>query len=233
MSEPIGSMGGFTVGQRVEAFTVGNVSYKTPDGRVRHFDSINATGVIVAFNPRPHQDEYWREVVILTDPDPFNENGRGASFRLDQIRPEKTLRDRLDFWEAQVELSSQIIERRIRRRASRRGLAKLINLFDRESDLELVVRTTLALGMRQNRASVQFAPPEFDIFTKIRGLKFGDRVKARDPNTSSGWAKDCIFLCQARGWRFFKYSHGGSNALPIADVLPDPLVPRPKRVKVI
>lgn len=226
-------MNGYAVGDRVEAFTVGNVTYTTPEGRKRVFDSVNATGIIVAFNPPPYTREDWMEVVILTDPDPYYENGRPTSFRFDQIRLEKMLRQRLDFWESQVELSAQIIERRIRRRAARTGLAKLINLFDRESDLELVVRTTLAMGMRQDRSTERFEPLDCDVITKLKGLEYGDRVKVRDTNDTTGWVKDCIFLCQVRGWRFYKYAHGGSHAQRIEDVVPDPLVPRPKRVRVV
>ena len=194
---------------------------------------MNATGIIVAFNPPlyPHND--WPEVVMLTDPDPYYENGRPTSYRFDQIRPEKTLRDRFDFWESQVELASQIIERRVHRRASRRGAAKLLNLFDQETDLELVVRTTLAMAVRQDRASERFEPLDSNVFTKVRGLAFGDRVKTRDTNDPTRWVKDCTFLCDVRGWRFFKYAHGGSHALPPDDVLPDPLLPKPKRVNVI
>ena len=226
-------MNGYAVGDRVEAYTVGNVTYTTPEGRERVFDSINATGIIVAFNPPPFPHDHWREVVMLTDPDPYYGNGRPTSYRFDQIRPEKTLRDRLDFWESQVELSSQIIERRIQRRARRTGLAKLINLFDRESDLELVTRTTLALAMRQDRASERFEPMDCDVFTKVRGLSFGDRVKARDTNNHDNWIKDCVFLCQVRGWRFYKFPHGGAHAQRVDDVLPDPLVPKPRRVQVV
>lgn len=228
MTHPIGTMNGYSVGDRVEAYTVGNVTYTTPEGRKRVFDSVNATGIIVAFNPPPYAHDHWMEVVILTDPDPYYENGRPTSFRFDQIRPEKTLRDRLDFWESQVELSSQIIERRIQRRARRTGLAKLINLIDRESDLELVVRTSLALGMRLDRATERFEPLDNNVFTQVVGLKFGDRVKVREENPS-GWSKDCVFLCDCRGWRFYKYPHGGSHAKPLADVLPDPLVPKASR----
>lgn len=226
-------MNGYCVGDRVEAYTVGNVTYSTPDGRKRVFDSVNTTGIIVAFNPPPYARDDWMEVVILTDPDPYYERGRPVSFRFDQIRLEKTLRDRLDFWESQVELSSQIIERRVQRRANRTGLAKLINLFDRESDLELVVRTTLAMGMRLDRATERFEPLNCDVFTQVQGLSFGDRVKTRDTNDPNQWVKDCIFLCQARGWRFYKFAHGGSHAQPIANVLPDPLIPRPKKVRVV
>lgn len=226
MIQPIGMMNGYSVGDRVEAYTVGNVTYTTPEGRKRVFDSVNATGIIVAFNPPPIVHDHWMEVVMLTDPDPYYENGRPTSYRFDQIRPEKTLRDRLDFWKSQVELSSQIIERRIHRRASRKGLAKLINLIDRESDLELVVRTTLALGMRLDRATERFEPLDSNVFTRVRGLDFGDRVKVRDTNNADNWIKDCVFLCQVRGWRFYKYPHGGSHAQPCDDVLPDPLVPK-------
>ena len=226
-------MNGYAVGDRVEAYTVGNVTYTTPEGHKRVFDSVNATGIIVAFNPPPIAHDHWMEVVILTDPDPYYENGRPTSYRFDQIRPEKTLRDRLDFWESHVELAAQIIERRVQRRARRQGIAKLINLFDRESDLELVTRTTLSLAMRQDRATERFEPLDCDVFTKVRGLSFGDRVKARDTNNPDNWIKDCVFLCQVRGWRFYKFPHGGSHAQLVADVLPDPLVPKPKRVRVV
>lgn len=225
-------MNGFSVGDRVETFTVGNVTYTTPEGYERVFDSVNATGIIVAFNPPPYPSEHWREVVILTDPDAYNENGRPTTARFDQIRPEKTLRDSLDFWESHVDLAAQIIERRVRRRASRKGIAKLINLIDRESDLELVTRTTLALAMRQNRAAVRYEPESVDVFTKVRGLSFGDRVKVRDDKKTEYWIENCEFLCQARGWRFFKYAHGGSHAKPIDDVVADPLVPKARRAPV-
>lgn len=233
MTKPIGMMNGYAVGDRVEAYTVGNVTYTTMDGHKRTFDSVNATGIIVAFNPPPYPRDQWMEVVILTDPDPFYENGRPTSYRFDQIRLEKTLKERLAFWESQVELSAQIIERRVLRRARRTGLAKLINIFDRESDLELVTRTTLALAMRQDRAAERFEPLDCDVFTKVKGLSFGDRVKARDTNDPNLWVKDCVFLCQVRGWRFYKFPHGGSHAQRVADVLPDPLVPKPKRVRVV
>lgn len=233
MDGPIGTLNGYSVGDRIEAYTVCNVTYITPEGRKRMFDSVNATGIIVAFNPPPYPHDGWPGVVMLTDPDPYCWNGRPTSYRFDQIRPEKTLRDRFDFCESQVELASQIIERRIHRRSSRRGAAKLLNLFDRETDLELVVRTTLALAVRQDRASERFEPLDSNVFTKVQGLEFGDRVKTRDTNDSNRWVKDCTFLCDARDWRFFKYAHGGSHALPLEDVISDPLLPKPKQVKVI
>lgn len=222
---PIATMNGFSVGDRVEAFSVGNSTVRSADGRERVFDSVNATGIIVAFNPSPEPPPHqWPEVIILTDPSSFRENGYPVAYRFDQIRPEKLIEDRLWFSQSYIDLATQTIERRIHRRLARKGLAKLINLFDRETDIELVAKTALGLAIQQTRCADRFEPPVSTIFIKVGGLSFGDRVKVRDTNSSRlRWVKNCTFLCEVRGWRFFKYDHGGSHALPIESVVPDPL----------
>ena len=228
---PIATKEGFSVGDRVEAFTIGNVTVKRPGLPLEKFDSINAVGVIVAFNDFWYNGDLHQTVVMLSDPDISNPTGRPKTWRFDQIRPERPMSERLGFWESDTEIAVQRVERRNARRAKRRGLSKIINLFDRPSATEIAATTALMLSIRLNRAADRYEPADCMVYTQLIDVSFGDRVKVRNTN-GAGWVKDCIFLCEARGWRFYTYPHGGSHAQEKSMVVADHLLPRQKRAPV-
>lgn len=228
MTGPIGTLEDFSVGDRVEIVAYGKIKV--------HRETLTVTsgsGIIVAFNPSYHNHNQWCDVVLLMDPEVDDDRypcGQPRTVRIDQIRHERTVQERLNAWPSDIEAAIQLFEIADRRRASRKGLAKILNLFDRQTTADLASKTALVMVGNLKNTTVQkkkFAPT---IYTAVEDLSFGDRVRAYydhgDNNT--GWTKDCVFLCEVNGIRFFTYPHGGAHGLPVAHVLADPLLPKKK-----
>lgn len=210
----------FKIGDRVEEFTPGCV---TVSGMKTKFDSIGIVGTIVSFGAIKERRQggqlIWdatpSTAIILVDPSDYNPEGSPNSRRTDQIRFETTPAERMGLFGGSVEVAIQMMERRDQARAARRGLGGFVaNLFDKVTPEEIATKAALATYSEVRRSAATAKPFVPVIRTHVellrgRILEPGDMVVVN--NGTGGGPCEVEFICEANGWYFVKYWHGGSG----------------------